>query len=200
MRTIDHIVLLLLAQSVIAASAVAQEVNSTHAKVATWYLSFQYLGVTYHPNGGNTPEIYPLKLDDKAYLVLDVGMVGNLDYRLGRHLFLRFTTSLYKDCAFVSAGCIHLGPRYQFSWGDNSVNAGIGPIFSFRRDWHRFEQYKDDEFYGSRVWKGWQYRLFPLAVEFEYLRKINESTEFQWSVIPGGDLIITSLFGIRFAL
>jgi hypothetical protein len=77
---------------------------------------------------------------------------------------------------------------------------GIGPILSFREDWHRFEQYKDDEFYGDRIHKGWQYRLFMTAIELEYLRRINESTEFQWSIIPGAPLVVTSMFGFRFKL
>jgi hypothetical protein len=178
----------------------AQTVESRAGKMPAWYLSFQYLGLTYHPDGGNTPEVYPLKLDKKAYFVLDVGVVANVDYCLSENFFLRFTTSLYKDCAFVTAGCVHAGPRLQFSWGDNRINAGVGPILSFRGDWHRFGQYKDDEFYGNRVYKGWQYRFFLTAIEFEYLRRINDSMEFQYSIIPGAPLVITSIFGIRFRL
>lgn len=162
-----------------------------------WQWSLQYLGLTFHPEGGNTPEVYPLKLDPKAYLVVSVGIVGNLDYRFGHHAFFRFTSSLYKDCAFLTAGCLHLGPRFEFSAGRNSFNAGIGPIFSFRRDWHRFAQYVDDEFYGRRVWKGWQYRFYMTAVEFEYLRRISDRFELQWSLIPGVPLVVTSLFGVR---
>jgi hypothetical protein len=182
------------------ARAFAQSIEPSTAKVSDWHFSLQYLGLTYHPDGGNTPEVYPLKLDKKAYLVLDVGLAANLDYRLADYSFFRFTASFYKDCAFVSAGGIHAGPRLQYSWGDNRINAGIGPIFSFRRDWHRFGQYRDDEFYGDRVYKGWQYRFFPTAIEFEYLRRINDSMEFQWSVVPGAPLVITSMFGVRFRL
>jgi hypothetical protein len=178
----------------------AQAVDSAPGRIPDWYLSFQYLGLTYHPDGGNTPEVYPLKLERKAYLVLDVGLAVNLDYRLSDYSFLRFTSALYKDCAFVTAGCIHAGPRLQYSWGDNRINAGIGPILSFRGDWHRFGEYKDDEFYGNRVYNGWQYRFFWSAVEFEYLRRINDSMEFQWSIIPGAPLVITSMFGVRFKL
>jgi hypothetical protein len=202
MRFINHILLPVLALIwlVLPSNAPAQNGESITGQPGNWHLSLQYLGVTYHPNGGNTPEVYPLKLDDKAYLVLDVGVAANLDYSLNSSSFLRLTTALYKDCAFVTAGCAHAGPRLAFSWGGNSINAGIGPIFSFRRDWHRFGQYRDDEFYGNRVYRGWQYRFFPFAVEFEYLCRINESMQFQWSIIPGGDLIVTSLFGVRFRL
>jgi len=178
----------------------AQAIESAAGRIPAWYLSVQYLGLTYHPDGGNTPEVYPLKIDRKAYLVFDVGVAANLDYCLSDYFFLRLTSSLYKDCAFVTAGCFHAGPRLQFSWGDNRINAGIGPILSFRGDWHRFEQYQDDEFYGNRVYRGWQYRFFLTAVEFEYLRKINDSMEFQWSVVPGAPLVVTSMFGIRFRL
>jgi hypothetical protein len=202
MKTVDHkffeILFLLL---VLWPSCIfAQSAEPAYENIPAWHLSIQYLGLTYHPGGGNTPEVYPMKLDEKAYLVLDVGVAANLDYRLSNYFFLRFTSALYKDCAFVTAGCVHAGPRFQFSWGENSVNIGIGPILSFRQDWHRFAQYKDDEFYGSRIYNGWQYRFFPTAVEFEYLRRINDSMEFQWSVVPGAPLVITSMFGIRFRL
>jgi hypothetical protein len=178
----------------------AQAVESTSGRIPHWHLSFQYLGLTYHPDGGNTPQLYPLKLDKKAYLVIDVGVAANLDYRLSDYSFLRFTSALYKDCAFVMAGCVHVGPRLQYSWGDSRINVGIGPILSFRKDWHRFKEYHDDEFYGDRVYGDWQYRFFWTAVEFEYLQKINDSMEFQWSIIPGAPLVITSMFGIRFSL
>ncbi len=81
-----------------------------------WHLSAQYLGLTLHPEGGNTPEVYPLKLDKKAYLVLSVRAAGNADYRLNDRFFFRFTASFYRDCAFVNAGCLHAGPRIQGYW------------------------------------------------------------------------------------
>jgi hypothetical protein len=202
MKTIDKISMRILVVMLIIwpARVSPQTVESNAERTPVWYVSFQYLGLTYHPGGGNTPEVYPLKLDRKAYLVLDVGVAANLDYRLCDYSFLRFTTALYKDCAFVTAGGLHAGPRLQYSWGDNRISFGVGPILSFSGDWHRFKEYQDDEFYGNRVYNGWQYRFFWFAVEFEYLRRINDSMEFQWSVIPGGPLIITSLFGIRLSL
>ena len=178
----------------------AQTADSETGRIPVWHMSFQYLGLTYHPDGGTTPEVYPLKFDRKAYLVLDVGVAANIDHRFNDYSFLRFTASLYQDCAFVTAGCFHVGPRIQYSWGDNGINIGIGPILSFRQDWHRFKEYVDDEFYGDRVFHGWQYRFFPTAIELEYLRRINDSVELQYSIVPGAPLVITSLFGIRFKL
>lgn len=174
--------------------------DSTSNKISHWYLSFQYLGITYHPDGGTTPEVYPLKFDKKAYLVLDVGVAANLDYNINKYLFLRYTTTLYKDCAYVMAGCFHLGPRLQYGWKKNRIDMGIGPILSFREDWHQFEQYTTDDFYGDRVYGKWQYRFFPFAIELEYFRRINDKFDFQYSLIPGAPLVITSLFGVRFKL
>ncbi len=186
--------------TLVVSSIFGQSADTGEPNSPLWHASVQYIGITYHPDGGSTPEVYPLKLDRKAFLVLDVGLVGKLDYQLNDYAFIRFTTALYMDCAFVAAGCLHFGPRLQYSWGDNQLNVGIGPIFSFRQDWHRFEQYQDDEFYGDRVFHGWQYRLFPTALEFEYLRRISDTMQLQWSLIPGAPLIITSLIGVRFAL
>ena len=176
----------------------AQTADSTLLKNHRWYLSFQYLGLTYHPGGGTTPEIYPLKLDKNAYLDLEVGVTANLDYSLGKYAFIRLTSSIYKDCAFVTAGCLHIGPRLQYKWKKNGVNLGIGPIFSVREDWHQFPEYTTDDFYGDRVHGRWQYRFFPAAIELEYIRKINDRMEFQYSIVPGAPLVITSLFGVRF--
>ncbi len=178
----------------------AQQVDTAAGKIHHWYLSFQYLGITYHPDGGTTPEVYPLKLDENAYFVLNVGVAANIDYVLSKYFFLRFTTSLYKDCAFVTAGCFHLGPRVQYYWKKNGINLGIVPIFSYREDWHQFEEYEDDDFYGDRVSGKWQYRFFPYAIELEYLRRINDHLEFQYSLIPGAPLVFTSLLGVRFRL
>lgn len=197
---IKELILFMILAAVLPESVSPQDIGPADRVKSNWLWSIQYLGLTLHPEGGNTPEVYPLKLDKKAYLVLSVGATVNLDYHLGDSFFFRLTSSLYKDCAFVMAGCFHAGPRFQYSWGKNRLNAGIGPILSFREDWHRFEQYGDDEFYGDRIYKGWQYRLFLSAVEFEYLRRINDSTEFQWSIIPGVPLVITSMFGLRFEL
>jgi hypothetical protein len=178
----------------------AQRIDSAFMENSRWHLSFQYVGLTYHPDGGSTPEVYPLKLDKKAYLVVDAGVAANLDYTLGKYAFLRFITTFYKDCAFVTAGCFHLGPRIQYRWKKSRINLGMGPILSFRDDWHQFKEYVDDDFYGDRVYGHWQYRFFMYAIELEYLRRINDHLEFQYSLIPGAPLVITSMFGIRFRL
>jgi hypothetical protein len=202
MKTTTHIsILILIMIRIIWSECVsAQIIDSASVRISHWYLSLQYLGITYHPDGGTTPEVYPLKLDEKAYVVVNVGLAANLDYSLGKYSFLRFTSTLYQDCAFVTAGCFHFGPRLQYGWKKSRINIGIGPILSFREDWHQFKEYQDDDFYGDRVNGQWQYRFFLYAIELEYLRRINDHVEFQYSLIPGAPLVFTSLFGFRFRL
>jgi len=164
----------------------------------SFYLSLQYVGLTFHPNGGNTPEIYPLKFDKKAYFVLEVGASLNLDYYLNDKLFIRASIAHYRDCAFVPAGYFHLGIRgLIFKKGKHRINGGIGPTLMYREDWHQFPEYKGDEFYGESIHGKWQYRFIIYGGEFEYLYQINDKVEFQYSLIPGIPIIITSKFGIR---
>lgn len=182
------------------AVGMSQATDSLPGIKSNWFLSVQYLGITYHPGGGTTPEVYPLKLGKKAYLVANVGVASSIDYQFNRFLFMRFTAGFYKDCAFVTAGCLHAGPRFQYAWKKNRFDIGIGPIFSFREDWHQFEEYTTDDFYGDRVSGRWQYRFFPTAIELGYSRKLKDNISFQYSLIPGAPLVITSLFGFRFNL
>lgn len=194
LRTVPVLLILL------AVISSARSDDTASIRISPWYLSLQYLGITYHPDGGTTPEVYPCKLDRKAYVVINLGVAANLDYTLGKYFFLRLTTTLYKDCAFVMAGCFHTGPRIHYSWKKSRVNLGIGPILSYREDWHQFEEYQTDDFYGDRVYGKWQYRFFPYAVEVEYQFRISDRLEFQYSLIPGAPLVFTSLFGVRFRL
>lgn len=179
----------------------ATKVNYKLAK--NRYFSIQFMGITFHPGGGAAKMVkdYPLKLDDKAYIVLNLGAVANYDYELSRKFFLRSSAGFYMDCAFLKAGFVHVGLRFKgITLGRHSFNGGVGPVLSVREDWHRFEGYNDKDFYGDRVWNGMQYRLFPLGGELEYQYKINDNVAFQYSVIPGYPAVITSKFGLRFKL
>lgn len=164
-------------------------------------ISLQYIGLTIHLNGGTLPQRYPLKLDSKAYFVVDAGASSSLDYRFHRKFFLRFSAAVYKDCAFVSAGYFHIGPRGLIaSWGNNEINGGLGPTLVYRQDWHRFPEFKGDAFYGNRTYHGWQYRFFLFGGEFEYIKRITKRLWFQYSLIPGAPLLITSRIGCMYRL
>jgi len=164
----------------------------------SFYLSLQFVGFTFHPTGGNTPEIYPLKLDKKAYFVLEVGLALNLDYYLNDNLFIRTSVAHYRDCAFVPAGYFHVGIRGTIlKKGKHQIIGGIGPTLLYREDWHQFSEYKGDEFYTNHIYNKWQYRFIVYGGEFEYLYKLNDKIELQYSLIPGIPIVMTSKIGIR---
>ena len=186
-----------------ALSVSAQKNTGYHYTPNQKYISVQYFGLTFHPGGGavNMVKNYPLKLDDKAYIVINVGVAASYDSDLSDKWFLRTEAAYYKDCAYTNAGYVHFGFRWKpVQWGRHSINGGIGPTFLAREDWHRFEGYKDTDIYGKHVWNGMQYRLIPFGGEFEYMYKINDKCDFRYSVIPGYPAVITSKFGFRWKL
>jgi hypothetical protein len=173
------------------------ENNSRH------HLAVQYMGLTYHPGGGAVKMVqyYPLKFDKKANFVLNIGAVVKYDYDLSDKWFLRSAVSYLKDCAYQDAGFAYVGINYKvMTRGRHSIQVGVGPVFTVREDWHKFDGYRDTDIYGKRVWKGMQYRLVPLGGEIEYKYKINENVDFLYSVIPGYPAVITSMFGFRWKL
>jgi hypothetical protein len=198
MRT--HLLLALLLCSVLSLSA--QDIPTFKTK-RNQYLGLQWLGTSFHPGGGAVSMVknYPLKLDPKAYIVLNLGFVAKYDREISDEVSLRASASYYKDCAFVDAGFIHVAAHWHpLKWGRHSINIGVGPVLTVREDWHQFEGYKSTDIYGDRVWNGMQYRLFPLGGEVEYTFKINKKWEFQYTVIPAYPAVVTSMFGMRMKL
>ena len=165
------------------------------------YLSIQWFGVTFHPGGGSVfmRDNYPLKLDSKAYLVLNIGVAASYDHDMSKRFFLRAQVGAFMDCAWQKSAYIHVGLHFTaIKLGKHSINGGLGPMFLVREDWGKFERYRrGDDFFGDRVKNGWQYRLFPLGGELEYLYQMNDNIAFQYSVIPGYPAVITSKFGVR---
>jgi hypothetical protein len=167
------------------------------------YFSVQFMGLTIHPGGGAVRMVqnYPLKFDEKAYFVLNVGATVAYDVDLSKKFFLRSSAGFFMDCAYLKSGFLHVGFRWNaLQIGRHTINAGVGPTLMFREDWHRFETYNDADFFGKSVYNGWQYRFFPVGGEIEYLYKINDKWQFQYSVIPGYPAVITSKIGLRFKI
>lgn len=165
------------------------------------YLSVQFMGLTFHPGGGNRQltKYYPLKLDRNAYFVVNIGATISYDVQMGKNLFLRSAVGVYKDCAYLNAGFVHTALHYQFlKLGKHKFNFGLGPVFAFREDWHRFDEYPSGDMYGERVSGNWQYRFFPIAGEFDYRFQINDRLELHTSVIPA--TVLTGLVGVRWKL
>ena len=177
----------------------AQEIiKQEKFKSNTFYLSAQYLGFTFHPGEGGK---YPLKIDEKAYWVFEVGGAINLDYYFKEKIFIRGSVAHYLDCAYVPAGYFHLGLRGTiFEKAKHQINGGLGPTLLYREDWYQFSEYKGDSFYGDRVNCKWQYRFIFYGGEFEYLYQLTDKIQLQFSRIPGIPIIVTSKFGLRMKL
>ena len=172
------------------AAAAGQNGNSVH-------LSLQYIGLTFHPGGGNLPEQYPLKLDRKGYLVLETGGIVGIDYYVRPYFFARFAGAFFLDCAQLPAGFVHIGIRgIMLRNQRHTISGGMGPTLIFRKDWHSLPGYNGDKFYDGRVFKGWQYRFILYGGEFEYSYKISDKIRYQFSIIPGYPFVITIKTGI----
>ena len=200
MITKTHLVILFLACTL---GLNAQD--NTQKKVAhQQYLSIQWFGITFHPGGGSVfmRDNYPLKLDKQAYFVLNVGAAVSYDRDLSKRFFIRTQAGAFMDCAWQKSAYVHVGLHFKpITLGRHSINAGLGPMFLVREDWGKFERYRrGDDFFGDRVKNGWQHRFFPIGGEVEYLFRINDKFEFQYSVIPGYPAIITSKIGVRMKL
>lgn len=164
-------------------------------------LSLQYIGITYHPGGGNAPEIYPRKFDQQAYFVAELGAALSYDRAIHGRFFPRLSLAFYRDCANVDAGYLHLGGRgIILSKGKHQINGGIGPTLVFRKDWHQFDEYPGDDFYGNSIWRGWQYRFILYGGEFDYLYRLSDKMELHYSIIPGYPFVFTSKIGVRFGV
>ena len=166
------------------------------------HFSIQWLGWTFHPNGGSMPQNYPWKLDKKAFVIMNPGIALSYDWQWKKHIFWRAAAGYYGDCALQSAGYLHIGLRWEaLRFGRHSFNGGLGPGLLFRKDWHQFAPaYRGDPVYGDRVYQGWQYRLTPIIGEVEYLYQINDRLQFQYSIIPAYPAVITSKMGVRWAI
>jgi hypothetical protein len=175
--------------------------QNTEKPTRTRHFSAQLLGLTIHPNGGSMPQNYPWKLDPQAAYVLTPGLAINYDWSWKKHIFWRAAAGFYADCVLLPSGYLHLGFRWEgIRLGRHTFNGGFGPGFLFRKDWHRFDAYRGDPIFGDRVYGDWQYRFTPIIGEVEYLYRINDHLQFQYSVLPAYPAVIVSRLGLRWAL
>ncbi len=178
----------------------AQE-NCEEGEQGTFYVAIEYLGLSFHPGGGSTPEIYPLKLDEQGYWVVEVGGVLSIDYYFHKRFFVRGSIAHYLDCANVPAGYFHIGFRgVIFQSGKHTIVGGMGPTLLYREDWHQFPEYKGDPFYGDRVYGKWQYRFIFYGGEFTYLYDLTDRAQLQCSIVPGIPIVLVLKVGLRIEL
>lgn len=176
-------------------STTAQEINNDLKQS----ISLQWIGLAFHPEAGTYPQHYHLKLDKKAYFVLEIGTVIQYNYFFTKRFSLSSSISLYLDCALVPAGSVHLGVSYALiKKGAHRFSVGLGPTLLFREDWHQFPEYSSDTFFEERIFRGYQYRFYPIGY-LDYSYRFNPQWELLFSVVPGGIYVITSTIGLRYS-
>jgi hypothetical protein len=162
-------------------------------------VGLKYTGLSYHPDGGEH-EGYPRKLDDAAFWVLLIGAEADADWRPYRYLYLRGSTSLYKDCADLWAGYYHLGFRANYDLGERvGIRIGIGPTYLWRQNWlHRVEGYRRDSFFGDSTGGDFQGKFIWYGGDAEIEWKMDDRIALVYSVIPGWPEVIQSSAGFRY--
>jgi hypothetical protein len=162
-------------------------------------VGLKYTGISYHPDGGEH-EGYPRKLDDAAFWVLLIGTQLDADWRANRFLYLRFSTSLYRDCADVWAGYYNFGFRANYDITDRwGVRIGVGPTYLWRQNWFgRVDGYTRDSFFGPATKGDFQGKYIWYGGDAEVEWKPYEKVSFVYSVIPGWPEVIQSSAGMRF--
>ncbi|MGL1888904.1 MAG: hypothetical protein OCD76_20495 [Reichenbachiella sp.] len=167
-----------------------------------WHASLQFVGISYHPGGGNYADDYPLKIDDDAYWLLNIGGALNVDYDIVDSIaFIRGAAAFYKDCAFFYAGYFHLGIRGVIvRFGKHSINGGMGATLIYRENWNQIPEYENDSFYENAIMNGrWEYQFIFYGGEFDYIYQYSKNIGIQYSIVPGFPMVITSKLGVRYS-
>ena len=163
--------------------------------------SAQAIGLTFHPGGGTQPDLYPRKLDDGGWWVVQLGGALAYDLEPWRSFGFRAKAAWYRDCADRPQIFLHLGVRgwilRRNTWG---INGGLGPTLVMRRDWQGLPGYTTSTFFGTDTWNGYQHKFIWYGGEFDLWRKVGDHTELGASLIPGFPWAITTLVGLRYTL
>ena len=173
--------------------------DSIPAPPSDWAVNAKYFALTYHPGGGDH-EGYPRKLDDAAYWVLQVGLQMDVDRRILSWLQLRGSGALYKDCADVWAGYVHLGPRLEWTPVERlSLRFGIGPTYLWRENWlYHVPGYTHDGFFGRPdSSQNWQTSFLWYGGDLEVQWRFDRKWSAVASVVPGWPQVVTTSVGLR---
>jgi hypothetical protein len=165
----------------------------------------KYMGLSYHPGGGENEEHYLRSLDDKDYWVVLVGAQLDADYRalelpaLRSSLMIRASTSFYKDCSDLWAGFYHLG--FRANWDATprfSVRIGVGPTYLWRQNWFgRVKGYTKDSFFGKATGGDYQGKYISYGGDFEAEWRAWPKVSLVYGCIPGWPEVIQNSVGLR---
>lgn len=161
----------------------------------------QVVGLTFHPGGGTQPELYPRKLDEGGWWVVQWGGAMAWDLQPWEAFGLRAKTAWYLDCADRQQVFFHLGVRgwilRRETWG---IQGGLGPTLVMREDWQDLPGYRSNGFFPDETWRGWQHRFLWYGGEFDVWKRLTRRSELGVSLIPGFPWAVTTMAGLRLTL
>lgn len=163
-------------------------------------VGLKYTGLTYHPGGGENIEPYPRSLDDEDYWVILVGGQTDVDFITNKYLYLRASTSIYKDCSDLWAGYFHFGFRVNWDITQKlSTRIGIGPTYLWRQNWYgKVKGYTKDSFFGDATPGTFQSAFVWYGGDLDVEWKLNHRVSLLFSVIPGYPEVIQNSLGMRY--
>lgn len=132
--------------------------------------------------------------------MIQIGGEVNGDYYLADWLLLRAAGSLYRDCADVWAGYVHLGFRLDWSSGPRfAARIGIGPSFLWRESrLGVVPKYRSDAFFGRpKATDKFQTAWIWYGGNIEAELKLRPGLGLIYSLVPGYPLVMTSSLGLR---
>lgn len=167
------------------------------------YVGLRFFGLSIHPYGEQkNAHLMPLKLDDKAYLVQNLGAILSYEKDLYRGvLSAKCAVALYSDCAAQLGGFVHLGFRGRIlSLGRHCLYGGMGPTFIFRRNWLQLEGYQNGELFKGSPTDKYQHLFLWYGGEIEYRYALSSRFDGVVSLIPGYPDLISLSVGVNVCL
>ena len=149
-------------------------------------------------------EKYSYKMDHKGRFVWMPGLKLFYDQSLKNsrlHIsWIRFASSISKDCMDRLSFVFHFGPRWQIHYNKSwSFSLGIGPALWLRKTWEIFPFYKPD----SRLkrnppfFPGYEYLWFPVAGDIDIEWEVTRQWSFIYSFIPAYPYVFSQTAGFR---
>ncbi len=163
-------------------------------------IGLKFFGLSIHPHGDPNAFLMPNKLDNGAYLVMNLGGEIMYEYFIYEDvLSVKGIQALYADCSARLGGFSHLGLRGKiYKKGRHSVYGGIGPTLIFRRNWLDLEGYINLNRFKGDENVAFQYFFVWYGGEFEYKYSMTDKTDLAVSFAPGYPYLMSLAVGVSF--
>lgn len=166
-------------------------------------VGLRLFGLSIHPYGEErNAHLMPLKLDDKAYFVQNLGGILSCEkFMIKDILSAKVAVGMYMDCAAQFGGFAHLGVRGRiFSIQRHKLYGGIGPTFIFRQNWLHLDGYHDGKLFRGSKQDKYQCLFLWYGGEFEYRYEMSSRVDGVVSLVPGYPDLVSVSIGFNYKL